>query len=256
MYRGYNLDLSGAKFAQYIETGTKLHTNIKNKIENSIRNSCRSDGLIDGKKITESWFPQVDADIFLSHSHADEKLVKGLAGWLNEKFKLVTFIDSCAWGYAGQLQRLIDDRYSKKPNNTYDYEQSNRAAAHVHMMLNIALTKMINSCECVIFLNTPNSTNAEGYVTGSETTSPWIFSEITMTKLIQQRPAEEHRQTRISRAIIEGAESIKIAHPIPLDHMTKIDTHTLDNLYNSLMHQQFTPSNRHRALDKLYEITV
>lgn len=33
------------------------------------------------EKIEEDWFPQINADIFLSHAHADEKTIIALAGW-------------------------------------------------------------------------------------------------------------------------------------------------------------------------------
>lgn len=38
------------------------------------------DGYFDASKLQESWFPQVEADIFLSHSHKDEKLIISFAG--------------------------------------------------------------------------------------------------------------------------------------------------------------------------------
>lgn len=44
-----------------------------------------------------SWFPQIKADVFISHSHSDEKLAIIFAGWLYNAFGLTAFIDSCVW---------------------------------------------------------------------------------------------------------------------------------------------------------------
>lgn len=52
------------------------------------------------------WFPKINADIFLSHSHKDEKLIIAFAGWLKDTFNLDVFIDSCIWGYSNDLQKL------------------------------------------------------------------------------------------------------------------------------------------------------
>lgn len=42
------------------------------------------------------------------------------------------------------------------------------------MMLNGALAKMINSTECLIFMNTPNSIKAQDVENENKTASPWI----------------------------------------------------------------------------------
>ena len=58
-----------------------------------------------------NWFPQIKADIFISHSHKDEDLALALAGWLKVSFGLTAFIDSCVWGYANDLLKMIDYKY-------------------------------------------------------------------------------------------------------------------------------------------------
>jgi hypothetical protein len=54
------------------------------------------------------WFPYINADIFISHSHKDYNDVVCLAGWLEEKFGLTAFVDSSVWGYSDRLLKLID----------------------------------------------------------------------------------------------------------------------------------------------------
>ena len=50
--------------------------------------------LLSAELIQEHLFPEVEADIFLSHAHADEDKVIALAICL-EKIGFKTFVDSC-----------------------------------------------------------------------------------------------------------------------------------------------------------------
>lgn len=121
-----------------------------------------SQNTLDGDAIMSNWFPKIQADIFISHSHDDEKYVITLAGFLNEKFGLRSFIDSCVWGYLVELLKEIDNRfYSTGRPGSYSYEKRNYLTSHVHMMLSISLMKMIDPTECLLFIDTPNSLNQE-----------------------------------------------------------------------------------------------
>lgn len=146
-----------SSFKEYLQIGKKDFHKYKLEINETIKEFSNIDGSIDGNKMQSAWFPQFDADIFLSHSHADEDLVIAFAGWLKDVFNLKVFVDSCIWGYSKVLQNLIDEKYSKIADGKYHYDKVLYASSHVHMMLNTALMQMIDNCECIIFLNTPNS---------------------------------------------------------------------------------------------------
>ena len=98
------------------------------------------DGIIDGTKLQENWFPTKQKfDVFLSHSHNDEKLAILFAGFLKEKLDLDTFIDSCLWRYSNDLLKELDKKYCKYSDGvSYDYNKRNYSSSHVHMMLSIA----------------------------------------------------------------------------------------------------------------------
>ena len=70
--------------------------------------------ILNGNKIQIDWFPQISADIFISHSHDDEDLANAFAGWLYDEFKLTSFIDSNAWGYVDELLTLFNKEYSQR----------------------------------------------------------------------------------------------------------------------------------------------
>ncbi len=167
MYAGFNLNVNQSQgltlhidFSQYRTQG-KTHLATQ---ENAVRRNLsefvlEGTSIPDGTAIQDDWFPEVDADIFISHSHKDIGLAEGLAGWLNETFGLRCFIDYNVWGYADNLLEEINSQYSNKRTDQfggviYDHQSCIAASKHVDTMLTMALYKMIDRCECVFLLNT------------------------------------------------------------------------------------------------------
>lgn len=163
----------------------------ENKINNSIEKYWSPDGGLEGASIEKDWFPSdIYADVFISHSSRDANLAKQLAELLKEKCQLKSFVDSAVWNHANNLLQKIDEKYCvkrKKLNGgyTYDYSMRNQSTAHVHMILQSALAKMMSKCKCVIFINTPNSINTKD-VLKNKTTSPWIYNELLMANIFCQ----------------------------------------------------------------------
>lgn len=157
---------------------------IKKKLEANINKDSIRQRLIDGTKLQEEWFPSEcfdsQFDVFISHAHKDETVVKKLAGFLYKEYGLRCFIDSCYWSYANNLLIDLNDIYSAYTRcdgtKAYRYGTSTFMAANVHIMLSMALLKMMDSCECLIFVDSDNSLN---YKKGQPATpSPWIYEEI------------------------------------------------------------------------------
>lgn len=250
MHRGFNLELD-EKFDNYFYyIGKSLYSDYKNIISATLEDFANNDGSLNASTMKENWFPQIKADVFISHSHKDEALAISLAGWLNAKFGLNAFIDSCIWGYADDLLKLIDDKYcSIDSSNSYNYEKRNYSTSHVHMMLSTALTIMIDNAECLFFLNTPNAI-APTDVIEKQTLSPWIYSEITTTQLIRKKSARDHRELlkKAGRGLHEAAE-LKIIYDLNLSHLLEIDHEILD--YWLRYHETIKSEN---ALDDLYAL--
>ncbi|GEP64205.1 toll/interleukin-1 receptor domain-containing protein [Clostridium beijerinckii] len=218
-------------------------------------------GTTDGTKLQEDWFPQVDSDIFISHSHKDIKLAQGLAGWLNQKFGLKCFIDANIWGYADELLEMINSKYSDKREDgndgyLYNHTKCNTASKHVNVMLSIALQKMIDKTEAIFVLNTDNFIQKYGEVYKTGTYSPWIYTEIVCTELIRKKPLSEyrkqflyefaHQQDDIHKSYNESEYSA--VYKVSIDHLKDINMQTLfDWEKNNTMDKY--------KLDKLYLIT-
>ena len=68
------------------EIGKSLNENTQKTVSDNLRKYIREDGYIDFVTIQEEWFPTIEADIFISHSHNDMKVVNALVGWLTQQY--------------------------------------------------------------------------------------------------------------------------------------------------------------------------
>lgn len=259
MYKGFQL--VGIDFDNYkgsesrcpalrvcVEWSEVIRSN-KCKVEEAINGCFLEDGSIDGSKMQENWFPQIEADIFISHSHGDKKLAQELSKWLYVTFGLKAFIDSDVWGYAPNLEKKLLRIY-RRYSDQEDYDDlKNFASAHVHMMLSVALNQMIDNTECLFFLNTPSSISIDAPIDGT-TPSPWIYSEIAMSRLIRKKSKGEHRGL-----LFESEQDLFADRPIrytlPMDHLTKLNSDDL------LMWKKYCKAASHhhlKALDCLYQL--
>ena len=187
--------------------------------------------LLSAELIQEHLFPEVEADIFLSHAHADEDKVIALAICL-EKIGFKTFVDSCIWGNARDLLKVIDNEYCGHSNGkSYSYEARNFSTANVYMILNTALHRMIEKAELFIFLGTENSTSLSQNIERQESlVSPWIFSELTFVNQVRRydkryRLRESMKvKTEASTESVIVMDSAKFVYPKPtLDFLLSND---------------------------------
>ena len=270
MYKGFELSIQDNfwtedYFDKLLANGKKRYEAKKTVVETKIKSFTSKNGNLDGSKMQEDWFPQVSADIFISHSHADENVAICLSQWLYERFGLETFVDSCIWGYANDLLKEIDNEYCRpdknnKPNS-YSYENRNYSTSHVHMMLSTALSMMIDKVECLFFLNTPNSILPSDSI--SKTYSPWIYYEIAATKYIQKKERSDYRVhggielfSDGGSMLLEKAErTIPIDYTLDIEHLTKIPRGALIKWGKFWPYDTPYDSNYVHALDILYAIT-
>lgn len=252
MYRGFNLDLNwDNKYDdEYFIIGKTLYTLSKTQVRKKLKSFVANDGVLDGSKMQSNWFPQVDAEVFISHSHKDEKRAIAFAGWLFNTFNITAFIDSCIWGYADDLLKIIDNDYCRNDGeSTYNYKKRNYSTSHVHMMLSTALLMMIDKTECLFFINTPNSISSSEVV--KKTESPWIYSEIAITQMIRQE-IPRRRKIQETKLFSKGGvinEHLRIAYEVGLSHLMDID---VDNL--NAWKRNNTSKMPYTSLDVLYDL--
>lgn len=257
MFAGFNLKIEDDSFLKngYYDIGKKILNSNKTIIEKGLKKYICEEGQLNGTAIQEDWFPQIDADIFISHSHQDEKMVVSFAGWLYKIFGLTAFVDSCIWGYADDLLKIIDNEYciqSKDGSNTtYDYKLRNSSTSHVHMMLSIALSKMIDKTECLFFINTPNSIVVSNSINNRNSTlSPWIFAELQISRIARRRLLQEYRGKLIEKKAKFENKQMIIKYDVPTKHLK--DLNDKDLIHWSEIWEQIDKDESPFPLDYLY----
>lgn len=240
MFMGFNLTINNDDFLnnQYYGKGLEIYNKSETNVFDNLTHILKKD-VIDGDTLQNMWFPteifQNNNFVFISHSHNDKELAISLSGYLYVKFNILSFIDSCVWGYMDELNKILNNcseiEFGYCHNcqcNTFSYNLS-----YVHMMLASALMAMIDKSECVFFLNTPSSINLN-----YKTESPWIYYELNIANTIQ-------KISRIQRPTMESVLGFrqKIEFTPNLEKMIKIDEEILrkwENKYNPSCDEPFT----------------
>lgn len=253
MYRGFNLKLD-VENNEFYQVGLKVFEKNKSIVSKKLGDFIDSDNSLNGSAIQEHWFPQIKADIFISHSHSDEKLAITLAGMLFNVFGLTSFIDSCIWGYSDDLLKIIDENHCKRTDGYYDYKKRNYSTSHVHMILSTALSMMIDKTECLFFLNTPSSVKPVDGIT--KTTSPWIYNEIAISQIVRKktpiRLLKEETRYFQKGGPLYLTESLSVKYDMDLGHLSTIDNNTLIAWMKNNNEKNLKGSE---ALDILYTLT-
>lgn len=269
MYSGFDLSFSPQFFSMiennsfkaleyYYTIGNQSFTKVS---ENELRDylfCVLNEDTLDAESIQNDWFPQVDADIFLSHSHDDLKLATAFAGFLYKEMGLKVFIDSHIWGYVDILleqinQKYSDRRYTEYGGIVYDHNKCKKVSQHVYIMLLMALQDMIDNVESVFFLNTKNSIHAVNKNRISETYSPWIYSELMCAKTIRRKQLTDY-----GRVISENCSylqyetrSLRVNYKLSLNHLIKIGEEDIIRWFKTYKESDPIPGY---PLDSLYKI--
>ncbi|EJC6764989.1 hypothetical protein MX824_003453 [Vibrio parahaemolyticus] len=241
MYKCYDLDFQNLEvfFDNVIERigqdcvhSFELDLERKKKhIEKSLHDFYLGNGDLDATALKETWFPEIEnTHIFLSHSHKDKKLAIQIAAMLKYILRLNVFIDSCIWGYADELLFEIDNKYALNPNtNTYSYEIRNQTTSNIYLILQSSLMTMIDSAECLFFLNTENTVTSlkEQSQIETRTSSPWIMSELQFSS-IARRKQSSHANRKNEMYFVNKAQGVsndmnfQMSHKLPMEHLKKL----------------------------------
>lgn len=202
--------------------GEILKEELQNQIQDILKEVTDSEEIINGEKLSRTWFPIAKKDIFLSYSHDDEESALIIAGILKAAFGLDVFIDTLVWGSADALLKEIDKKYCLQSDGTYNYRKRNFSTSHVHAMLTTSIMKAMDQSEAIFFLNTSNSTYKlkDGFLK-ENTLSPWIYEEIMLGTFLKEKSWNEHREYLVNEKE-HFQKELKVAYPISTDEVTEI----------------------------------
>lgn len=228
MIESYNLSLTNEFLSNYVPKQLKYKFLEKqNRVIDDLDRITKT-CVINANDLEELWFPNIECDIFISHSHKDVKLVNKLAMWIYDVFQLKSFIDATVWGHSEVLMKKINDTYSKNNSGGYDYKKVINVANHVNMILMTAILKVIDSSKCVFFLNTPNSISPVKDSIEQATYSPWIYSEIMFTHIIDKNRKFKGLDSSLSESLKHHDDiDLKMNFKLPTEHLVSINNTTL-----------------------------
>lgn len=208
--------------------------------------------VIDGDILEGAWFPQGDFDVFISHSHVDRNMALALSGALQCYFGLKVFVDSCVWNCRDRLIEKIRELSGNDPTRPCRNPKDEDAiVSHADMMLNCSLLRMVDSCECLMFLGTPRS--IDRHKLADKTFSAWLYSELTISKFIRTIVPERHRNRRrlLNESQTPAMDSfdLKISHGADLEHLSSLTSDVFVSWARAAQGLSGRPS-----LDPLYDL--
>jgi hypothetical protein len=221
------------------------------------------DSLLDADAIAARLFAVEKADVFLSHAHRDHDAVVALAVTL-EKLGLKVFVDACVWGDVYALLLKVDQARAAIPlqPGLFDYTRTTRNAANMYMILNVALQRMIDQSELLLFLDS-KAVRIQDYVEGEAYIgSPWIFAELMFAQMVARRPRVTGIGTENLSEVFAKDDSRATApmvrYRLPESSYT-MPAATLNRLisnatFAATLSRRFNlPSSGHDFLDRVYQ---
>ncbi|GAA9599110.1 toll/interleukin-1 receptor domain-containing protein [Helicobacter pylori] len=165
------------------------------------------DIILNHNEIKEAFFspfkPQLkDAQVFLSHSHADRIKALKVKNYLKEDLDAeCVFIDSLFWDYKDNIVKEMS-----KYDNTSKIEDA------FTLILRESLQNMIEKCPYFVFLQSNNSVSDQGL--SRITYSAWIYEELKIAHSIREsRPTPMMESWQVFHDIspfLENLETITL----------------------------------------------
>ncbi|MGL2878596.1 TIR domain protein [Helicobacter pylori] len=194
---------------QVSEVAEKIHELIKNA------RYSNDNIVLKRNEIKEAFFspfkPQLkNAQVFLSHSHADINKALEVKNYLENQIKRKVFIDSLFWDYKDDVL-----------NKLAKYDDISRIEDAFTLILRESLEDMIKKCPYFVFLQSSNSVSNQWLSRNQDllkiTYSAWIYEELKIAHSISEsRP-------------IPMMESMQVFHDISL-FLESFETITLKKL--------------------------
>ncbi len=158
------------------------------KIDKLIKNAPYSndDIILNHNEIKEAFFspfkPQLkDAQVFLSHSHADRNKALKVKNYLESETNHRVFIDSLFWDYKDDVLNELEK-----------YDNTSKIKDAFTLILRESLQDMIEKCPYFVFLESKNSVSNQGL--SRTTCSAWVYEELKIAhSLIADSALQKNR---------------------------------------------------------------
>ncbi len=166
------------------------------------------DIILNHDKIKKAFFspfkPQLkNAQVFLSHSHADRNKALKVKNYLESETNRRVFIDSLFWDYKDDVL-----------NELAEYDDTSKITDAFTLILRESLEDMIKKCPYFVFLQSNNSVSLNQGLSRI-TYSAWIYEELKIAHSISEsRPIPMMESMQVFHDIspfLESFETIRLS---------------------------------------------
>ncbi|WP_441738794.1 toll/interleukin-1 receptor domain-containing protein [Helicobacter pylori] len=173
------------------------------------------DIILNHNKIKEAFFspfkPQLkDAQVFLSHSHADKNKALEVKNYLESEtnHRVRVFIDSLFWDYKDDVLNELEK-----------YDDTSKIKDAFTLILRESLQDMIEKCPYFVFLQSNNSVSFNQDLS-CITYSAWVYEELKIAHSIREsRPTPMMESWQVSHNISPFLESLETITLSKLSHI-------------------------------------
>ncbi|MGL2611051.1 TIR domain protein [Helicobacter pylori] len=191
------------------------------KIHELIKNAPYSNDNIVLKRneIKEAFFspfkPQLkNAQVFLSHSHADKNKALEVKNYLENQTKRKVFVDSLFWDYKDDVL-----------NKLAKCDDISKIEGAFTLILRESLQDMIEKCPYFVFLQSKNSVSNQGLSRNQDllkiTYSAWIYEELRIANTFIADTALQESRIKAMRISYDITNLLRRFKPISLDSLCK-----------------------------------
>ncbi|MGN8461552.1 TIR domain protein [Helicobacter pylori] len=191
---------------------------IAQKIRNILKkHGSRKDIILKRNEIKEAFFspfkPQLkNAQVFLSHSHADKNKALEVKDYLENQTKRKVFIDSLFWDYK-------DDVLNELADELAEYNDISRIEDTFTLILRESLQDMIEKCPYFVFLQSKNSVSNQGL--SRITHSAWIYEELKIANTFITGTTLKESHIKAMCVSYDVTNLLRRFKPISLDSLCK-----------------------------------
>ncbi|WP_208368633.1 toll/interleukin-1 receptor domain-containing protein [Helicobacter pylori] len=193
---------------QVSEVAEKIHELIKNAPHSN------DDIILNHNRIKKAFFspfkPQLkNAQVFLSHSHADRNKALEVKDYLKNQTKRKVFVDSLFWDYKDDVL-----------NELAEYDDISKIEDAFTLILRESLQDMIEKCPYFVFLQSKNSVSLNQDLSRI-TYSAWIYEELKIANTFITDTTLKESLIKAMRVSYDVTNLLRRFKPISLDSLCK-----------------------------------
>ncbi|MBH0228515.1 toll/interleukin-1 receptor domain-containing protein [Helicobacter pylori] len=215
--KAFRVDLDSSENQSILKPSTRCSNNQVHQINEAAKKiyelikkakHSNDDIILNHNEIKEAFFspfkPQLkNAQVFLSHSHADINKALEVKNYLENQIKRKVFIDSLFWDYKDDVL-----------NKLAKYDDISRIEDAFTLILRESLQDMIKKCPYFVFLQSKNSVSNQGLSCNQDllkiTYSAWIYEELKIAHSISEsRPIPMMESMQVFHDISPFLESFE-----------------------------------------------